>query len=136
MLELVACGGLLLALDQWSKRLALDSHDGRSTTIRPARRSIINPRSIARSTGGKTSLLAVWIGALVCAVALTRTGAWFQSGVAQLGLAAAFGGAAGNLTDMLRRRAVVDFIDLRWWPLFNLADVAIVGGLALAFAFN
>src|SRR5262245_20094452 len=105
MVELVACGGLLLALDQWSKHLALDT----------PRRAFINPRSIARSRGSKTSLVAVWIGALVCAIALTRSGAWFQSGAAQLGLAAAFGGAAGNLTDMLRRRAVVDFIDLRWW---------------------
>src|SRR5262245_1206570 len=129
MVELVACGGLLLALDQWTKRLAIDSRgvldERRSIATRSARRSLINPRSIARSPN-RILLLVVWIGALVCAIALARMGAWFQSGAAQLGLAAAFGGAAGNLSDMLRRRAVVDFIDLRWWPVFNLADVAIV----------
>jgi lipoprotein signal peptidase len=28
---------------------------------------------------------------------------------------------------------VVDFIDLGWWPVFNLADIGIVGGLIAAF---
>jgi signal peptidase II len=45
----------------------------------------------------------------------------------------AFGGAAGNLLDILRLRSIVDFIDLHWWPVFNLADVAIVAGLVVAF---
>jgi len=45
----------------------------------------------------------------------------------------AIGGAAGNLTDILRQQYVTNFIDLGWWPVFNLADVAIVGGLLLAF---
>jgi lipoprotein signal peptidase len=27
---------------------------------------------------------------------------------------------------------VVDFVSLGWWPVFNLADVAIVGGAAIA----
>ena len=26
-----------------------------------------------------------------------------------------------------------DFIDLRWWPVFNIADVGIVVGLVVAF---
>jgi signal peptidase II len=47
------------------------------------------------------------------------------------------GGALGNLTDRLIRGPglsgnVVDFIDLHYWPVFNLADTAIViGALAL-----
>jgi len=49
------------------------------------------------------------------------------------GVGAALGGAAGNLLDILRRRSVLDFIDLRWWPVFNIADVGIVAGLAVAF---
>ena len=50
-----------------------------------------------------------------------------------IGLALALAGAAGNLVDILRWRYVVDFVDLGWWPVFNLADVGIVGGLLLAF---
>jgi signal peptidase II len=44
------------------------------------------------------------------------------------------GGALGNLVDRLVRGhdgAVVDFIDLQWWPVFNVADACIVVGGAL-----
>ena len=41
------------------------------------------------------------------------------------------GGAFGNLIDRLRAGTVVDFIDLGWWPIFNLADSFIVVGMAL-----
>ena len=44
------------------------------------------------------------------------------------------GGAAGNLVDRLRIGHVFDFVDLTWWPVFNLADSAIViGVLVLAY---
>ena len=43
-------------------------------------------------------------------------------------------GAVGNLIDRLRWGAVIDFIDLRIFPpIFNLADLAIVCGVALLF---
>ncbi|MCS7282447.1 MAG: signal peptidase II [Anaerolineae bacterium] len=46
------------------------------------------------------------------------------------------GGAMGNLTDRILRGAVVDFIDLNFWPLhhwpiFNIADTSIVVGVGL-----
>jgi signal peptidase II len=41
------------------------------------------------------------------------------------------GGAFGNLIDRLREGAVVDFIDVGWWPIFNLADSCIVTGIAV-----
>lgn len=56
----------------------------------------------------------------------------------RLSLAAVYGlvsgGALGNVTDRLTREPgfpsghVVDFIDLGWWPVFNVADVGIVVG--------
>ena len=44
------------------------------------------------------------------------------------------GGAVGNLVDRVRQGFVVDFIDLRFWPLrewpiFNLADSSIIAGV-------
>jgi len=52
---------------------------------------------------------------------------WLQY---SLGLMA--GGTLGNMLDRLRFKAVQDFIDLGWWPVFNLADAAItVGGACL-----
>ena len=45
-------------------------------------------------------------------------------------LGAALGGASSNLLDKLCRGGVVDIIDVGFWPIFNLADTAIiVGGL-------
>lgn len=41
------------------------------------------------------------------------------------------GGAAGNLTDRLRLGHVTDFVDLTYWPTFNLADTFIVSGVAI-----
>ena len=56
----------------------------------------------------------------------------------RLSLAVAYGlvtgGALGNVMDRLFRfpgfpsGAVVDFFDLRWWPIFNIADIGIVTG--------
>lgn len=55
-------------------------------------------------------------------------------GVALYGIIA--GGAAGNLIDRIFRAedgplsgAVVDFVDVGWWPVFNVADAAIVVGV-------
>ena len=43
------------------------------------------------------------------------------------------GGGIGNVIDRVVRETggVVDFIDLHWWPVFNLADASIVIGVAL-----
>jgi signal peptidase II len=54
----------------------------------------------------------------------------------QVGLALVLGGALGNLVDRIRYGHVVDFIAVRvtssfTWPTFNIADVAIVVGVAL-----
>lgn len=43
------------------------------------------------------------------------------------------GGAIGNLIDRSLYGYVVDFIDLGWWPVFNLADSAICVGVAVLF---
>lgn len=40
-------------------------------------------------------------------------------------------GAIGNLIDRIRFGAVVDFLDLRIWPVFNVADAAITIGVTL-----
>jgi signal peptidase II len=44
----------------------------------------------------------------------------------QLALGLTVGGAIGNLLDRLIHGHVIDFIDLRVWPVFNLADSSIV----------
>jgi len=49
----------------------------------------------------------------------------------RLGLGFIVGGAIGNLLDRVRFGYVVDFVDLRWWYVFNVADSAIVAGVGL-----
>ena len=44
------------------------------------------------------------------------------------------GGSASNLTDRIRLGHVTDFLDLRFWPAFNLADAFIVVGVAILLA--
>lgn len=38
------------------------------------------------------------------------------------------GGAVGNLIDRIRFDGVIDYLDFQFWPIFNLADTAIVIG--------
>jgi len=54
-----------------------------------------------------------------------------RDGWLRTGLALIAGGALGNLLDRVRLGYVIDFLDLRVWPVFNLADVAIVLGTGL-----
>ena len=53
-----------------------------------------------------------------------RRGLW-------IGVGLLIGGAIGNLADRIRDGSVIDFLDPPNWPTFNLADVAIVVGIAL-----
>jgi signal peptidase II len=51
-----------------------------------------------------------------------------------LALGLALGGALGNLSDRLFRGhggAVVDFVSLRYWPTFNVADACVTVGVIL-----
>lgn len=51
--------------------------------------------------------------------------------VYSLPLSIILGGALGNLVDRLRFGFVVDFLDFRIWPVFNIADSAITIGAIL-----
>ncbi len=76
--------------------------------------------------------MLLWFASLLAASLLYAEGDWFQSPITQSALGVAFGGAAGNLMDILRRRCVIDFIRFHRWPVFNLADIAIFTGLIVA----
>lgn len=49
----------------------------------------------------------------------------------RIGLGLMVGGAGANFWDRLGDGQVTDFLDFRLWPIFNLADVAVCGGLAI-----
>ena len=41
------------------------------------------------------------------------------------------GGGIGNLIDRIKNGRVIDFFDFQVWPVFNIADIAIVCGVSL-----
>jgi signal peptidase II len=135
MLGLLAFGGMFLLLDQWSKNLAAIHATGQPITCgRLLRiRCVFHPLMNLSAKRTRIILPLLWLVAIASAFLLHSSGAWFQSRSALFGLSLAFAGAAGNLMDLLRRQHVLDFIDLGWWPVFNLADVGILMGLAVAF---
>ena len=75
------------------------------------------------------TVLAIAIsGLLVFWLSRTARGDWRQA----VPYALVIGGALGNVIDRLIHGHVIDFIQWYWrgnyWPAFNLADAAIVGG--------
>ncbi|PIW68471.1 MAG: signal peptidase II [Candidatus Omnitrophica bacterium CG12_big_fil_rev_8_21_14_0_65_42_8] len=60
-----------------------------------------------------------------------RNGIFYDNFLFNFGLILIMSGALGNLIDRVRLRYVVDFIDLRIWPVFNFADTSITIGTAL-----
>jgi signal peptidase II len=47
------------------------------------------------------------------------------------GLSLILGGAVGNLIDRFRFKSVIDFLHFNFWPVFNVADIAITVGVGL-----
>ncbi len=70
-----------------------------------------------------TSALCV---TLLCVMIIRR-----QSNLSFVASSMILGGALGNLYDRLSYGYVVDFLDLRIWPVFNIADSAISIGIGL-----
>ena len=74
-----------------------------------------------------TGAAIVWMGAF-----FARSGA--RHPVLPVALGLVMGGSISNLVDRIRLGHVTDFLDLRWWPAFNLADSFIVVGVFILLA--
>ena len=86
-----------------------------------------------RKRGHRTaSVIITFLFACMAILAAIQWGILFHSAPAHFAIGTALGGAASNLYDLITRGAVLDFIDLGWWPVFNLADVAITCGVITA----
>ncbi|MEZ5216753.1 MAG: signal peptidase II [Ilumatobacteraceae bacterium] len=80
----------------------------------------------------------IGVVALVVVVGLVLTLRRDASRLSTVGTGLVIGGAIGNIIDRLfrgdawLRGSVVDFIDFQWFPIFNIADIAVnVGGALL-----
>ncbi len=139
-LAALAAAAAVIVLDQLSKWWALDALDGGRVielvwTLRL--RLVFNTGAAFSSFQGLGPLLAVAAVAIAAMLLLNRRLASCRRSAVAAGAVA--GGALGNLADRLFRAndsfaggAVVDFIDVQWWPVWNVADMGVVlGGAAL-----
>jgi signal peptidase II len=83
-----------------------------------------------RLAGDRRFVAACWLLMTAGGMLLAAT-IFAASPLTQVALGLAIGGATGNALDLLRGRPVVDFVDLQIWPVFNVADAAITGGVLL-----
>jgi signal peptidase II len=128
---LIGAAAAVLVVDQLTKLAVLQRQQARPAP----RRSGLQVRLALNSTPWPWTrgpvALAILSTSLVVMVVASLAAPW-RSPAFDLAAGAIIGGAAGNTIDRLRRGVVIDFIDVGWWPVFNLADVAIVcGGVAV-----
>ena len=125
----------VVAVDQVTKTWALRAlDDGPIEVVWTLRLDLSFNSGAAFGLGRGLAPLFVAVGVVLVVVLLTaaRSSGTTAAGTVALGLV--LGGALGNLGDRLFRDhggAVVDFIDLQWWPVFNVADAAITCGALL-----
>lgn len=133
--DLVGVSLAVVILDQAVKALVTSRLEGRAPISLFGGAVFLE---YARNTGAAFSLLPgggvifALVAVLVSVGILVIFGRLAHPSVLiRLGMALLLGGALGNLIDRVKLGYVVDFIDLRWWPVFNLADSAVVIGVAL-----
>jgi signal peptidase II len=139
-LLLYSVAALVYALDRLTKVLAEHYLSGRPPMeIVPGvleLRFTTNPGGAFGLFGGAAWLFV--LASVVVVIAVVISARRLPSALAAVSLGFVLGGALGNLTDRVIRGPgfsgeVVDFIDFQVWPVFNLADSAIVVGAILLF---
>lgn len=131
--------GLVLVLDQASKSLVVATMPGRpKIELLDGLLAITHVRNSGAAFSVGTGFTWIFTAvALAVSVILVRTARQLTSRAWAVALGGLLGGAVGNLVDRLLRSPgrgrgyVVDWIELPHWPVFNLADSAIVGAAAL-----
>jgi signal peptidase II len=133
-LESMLTASLVVAADQVSKAFVLARWPLAGFT--PPRsfvsiRCMLNRQGTLAALAGAPALAALWAAMMVLAGLILHYGLLGHEALVPIGIGAALGGATGNVLDRLYRGAVVDFVAIGPWPVFNLADAALVAGTGL-----
>jgi signal peptidase II len=129
----LALAALVVVLDQVTKAIAADSLGPGESVDLVLGFELVDVRNTGIAFGlladGQALVITVTVAALALILAYfalnpSRPGLWIAVGIL-------IGGAVGNLADRLSNDEVIDFIDPPLWPAFNVADIAIVAGIAL-----
>lgn len=132
--------GTVVAIDQLTKAVAVARLEGQPSIELIGQwlqlTFVRNPGAAFSLAGNYTiviSIIAVIVAVVIVRTARTLTSTWWA--VVMGGI---LGGAVGNLIDRLVREPgpgrghVVDFLALPNWPVFNVADMALVGSAIVA----
>jgi signal peptidase II len=131
----------IVAVDQVTKSIAVAHWSERPRPILGTHVQLF----VTRNSGSAfsrfqnlTPLLA--LGAIVIAIVLARAARHATDSVTLFALVLLLGGALGNLSDRFFRSPgflrghVVDFVQVGWWPVFNVADSCVSIGAVLLIA--
>jgi signal peptidase II len=128
----------VLVLDQLTKHWAVNAlADGHTIDVVGSLRfNLAFNKGMAFSQGEGWGPVIGVVALVVIVVLLVSIGEtqsrWYPLAVGMI-----IGGAVGNVADRLfrgdawLRGGVVDFIDVQWWPIFNVADIGVTVGGAL-----
>jgi signal peptidase II len=131
--------GLVILLDQVTKSWAVSAlADGRVIHVIGSLQFSLGFNSGFAFSQGQGMGPLVGIFAIIAVLFLLRAVRKATTQLSAMALCAIVAGALGNIADRIFRGEgwlhgrVVDFIDVQWWPVFNVADSSItVGACAL-----
>ena len=126
---------VVLGLDQWTKHIVVVS-------FLPLESRIFIPHALywtyVQNHAGAFGLFGTQSWLLVVMAIAVLGVFWYafrefaaRSPLVRIAFGGIVGGAIGNIVDRFHYGYVVDFIDARWWPVFNVADSCITIGVVL-----
>ena len=132
-----AVGVVIIVIDQITKVWAVSALQNPDRDIDLFWTLRLNFTENFGSAFGLGAGLGRWLGLVILVVIVAVL--WYARSISDrrvlVLLGAIAGGAIGNIIDRVVRAedgflsgGVVDFIDFQWWPIFNIADMAVVGG--------
>lgn len=131
----------VIILDQWSKHWMVGAFSFAETLPVTSFFNLVLAHnsgaafSFLAGAGGWQRLFFITVASVASAVILYLLRKHARQTLFSLALSLVLGGALGNLIDRIRWGYVVDFLDFYFgsyhWPAFNVADMAITGGVIL-----
>jgi signal peptidase II len=127
---LIATSAAVIGIDVASKIWASAALADTDRSVGPVTLRLIHNHGVAFGVGAflPAASIVIVTASIATAVAVA---AWRGTIVAPIAAGLVVGGAVANVADRLIGGSVVDFIDIGRWPVFNLADVFVLTGIAL-----
>jgi signal peptidase II len=137
LLILATISLVIFISDQLTKRLIVRVLEpGQSLSPIPGLERIFQFTYIT-NTGAAFGLFPNWgnmfiLIALIVVIGIVYYFPAVDNKLVQLSLGLQLGGAVGNLWDRIFNNGhVIDYVDIGFWPIFNIADISIVTGVIL-----